>query len=200
MKKNKHRLWGMRCYLCGSMDKAEDRGEGWRSRITPFLERMGVVVLNPCDKPIKTGIEDKESTERRKQYIRDEDYESFAKEMKLIRHVDLRLVDLSDFIIVNLDINIPACGTYEELFLANKQLMPVLLRVPQGLDNVPHWIWGMLPKENIFSTWKDLKKYLNHINRDNNVDDLGRWVFFDYSKMIPKISIKDSIYFSENNT
>lgn len=193
MSKKHHRLWGARCYLCGSMDKADDNGEGWRNRITPFLEKMGIVVLNPCEKPIDIGIEDENSRARRREYIQTGDYASFSEEMSLIRHVDLRLVDLSDFIIVNLDMSIPSCGTYEEIALANKQRNPVLLRVPQGLEYVPHWMWGMLPKENIFSTWRDMKEYMRHVHCDEKVDDLGRWVFFDYSKMMPKVSIEEAM-------
>jgi len=173
----KYRLWGTRCYLCGSMDKADDNGEGWRSRLTPFLERIGVVVLNPCDKPIDIGIEDEASQQRRREYIKAGKYPELADEMELIRHVDLRLVDLSDFIIVNLDLDIPACGTHEEIGWANRQLNPVLLRVPQGLEHVPYWLRGMLPSENIFSTWRDMKEYIRHIHCDEEVDDLGRWVF-----------------------
>ena len=33
--------------------------------------------------------------------------------MKTIRAVDLRLVDISDFMIVNLDLNVHPCGTLE---------------------------------------------------------------------------------------
>lgn len=41
--------------------------------------------------------------------------------MKVIRSVDLRLVDISDFMIVNLDLETHPCGTLEEIFWANRQ-------------------------------------------------------------------------------
>lgn len=194
MQENKHnsRLYGMRCYLCGSIDKADDRGVEWRSRLTPFLERMGIIVLNPCKKPINIGIEDEASIIKRRECVKNEMFDELSKDMYLIRHIDLRLVDLSDFIIVNLDLDILACGTHEEIGWANRQMKPVIVRVPQGLDEVPYWLWGMLPKEQIFQTWIDLKNYLKHVHCDDNVDDLGRWVFFDYKQMVPKVNIEEA--------
>ena len=53
-----NRLKGMRTYLAGAMDRVPDGGVGWRQTITPKLTEMGVVVLNPCDKPVEVGIED----------------------------------------------------------------------------------------------------------------------------------------------
>ena len=45
-----NRLCGTRTYLAGAMDRVKDGGIGWRNDITPFLEDMGVVVLDPCKK------------------------------------------------------------------------------------------------------------------------------------------------------
>ena len=53
-----NRLKGMRTYLAGAMDRVPDGGVVWRDKITPLLESKGVVVLNPCDKPVEVGIED----------------------------------------------------------------------------------------------------------------------------------------------
>ena len=58
-----NRLKGMRTYLAGAMDRVPDGGTGWRDKITPLLERMGVIVLNPCDKPSEVGKEDKDTRE-----------------------------------------------------------------------------------------------------------------------------------------
>ena len=51
-------LKNMRTYLAGAMDRVPDGGVVWRDKITPLLESKGVVVLNPCDKPVEVGIED----------------------------------------------------------------------------------------------------------------------------------------------
>ena len=44
--------------------------------------------------------------------------------MKIIRCVDLRMVDISDFLVVNLDPDIPTFGTHEEIANANRQRSP----------------------------------------------------------------------------
>ena len=54
-------------------------------------------------------------------------YEELSGLMKTIRSVDLRLVDISDFLIVSLDLNTHPCGTYEEIFLANRQKKPIII-------------------------------------------------------------------------
>ena len=38
-----NRLKGMRTYLAGAMDRVPDGGAGGRDKITPLLERMGVI-------------------------------------------------------------------------------------------------------------------------------------------------------------
>jgi len=57
--------------------------------------------------------------------------------MKQIRPVDLRMVDICDFLVVNLDLQVHACGTYEELFWANRMKKPVLIRIEQGIEHTP---------------------------------------------------------------
>ena len=97
--------------------------------------------------------------------------------MRVIRNTDLRMVDLSDFLIVNLDIDKQPCGTYEELFLANRQKKPIILRIPQGKENTPDWLLGTIPHETIFSSWEEIKAYLNTVNEGHGRLD-SRWMFF----------------------
>ena len=97
-----NRLFGMRTYLVGAMDRVEDGGVEWRGRLEPELNKLGVVVFNPCNKAIPVAIEDKASRSRRQKYKSAGSYNLAVNEMKEIRNVDLRMVDISDFIIVNL--------------------------------------------------------------------------------------------------
>jgi hypothetical protein len=99
--------------------------------------------------------------------------------MKVIRRVDLRLVDISDFLIVNLNLDIHPCGTYEEIFTANRCKKPILIHMEQGKNNAPDWIFGTVPHQMIFSRWDDLKSYLIHINKDENIESYKRWQFFN---------------------
>jgi hypothetical protein len=98
--------------------------------------------------------------------------------MKVIRSVDLRLVDISDFLIVNLDLDIHPCGTYEEIFWANRQKKPIIVHMEQGKNSAPDWLFGTIPHQTIFSSWDDIKEYLNHINSSENIGTYKRWYFF----------------------
>jgi nucleoside 2-deoxyribosyltransferase len=99
--------------------------------------------------------------------------------MKTIRSVDLRLVDISDFLVVNLDLDIHPCGTYEEITWANRQKKPIIIHMVQGKGHAPDWLFGMIPHQMIFSNWDEIKNYLNHINNSENIDTHKRWYFFN---------------------
>ena len=99
--------------------------------------------------------------------------------MKTIRSVDLRLVDISDFLIVNLDLDHYACGTWEELFLANRSKKPIVIHIEQGKQNTPDWLFGTIPHQMIFSTWLELQSYLQYIDGNSQIEHHNRWRFFD---------------------
>jgi len=190
-----NRLFGMRTYLVGAMDRVEDGGSEWREKLEPELNKLGVVVFNPCNKAIPLANEDEVSRIRRRKYKSAGAYNSAVEEMKEIRNVDLRMVDISDFIIVNIDLDVHACGTYEEITTANRQKKPIIVRVKQGKSHTPDWLLGMLGSSHdmIFSTWEEVLGYLGEVNSCSphlvdNINHHGRWVFFDlhslYNKML----------------
>ncbi len=183
-----NRLFGMRCYECGSMDRVPDGGIGWRQQLTPWLQKRGVVVLDPTNKPIDIGVEDIKGRAQREQMLIEGKFDELAKQIKKLRVVDLRMVDMADFLIVYIDSDVHACGTYEELFWANRLKNPVLVMAEGGKQKCPHWLFGVLPHQNIFGNWYTLKLYLNHIDKDDCVDTYNRWMFFDYNKMVPNIN------------
>jgi nucleoside 2-deoxyribosyltransferase len=176
---NENRLMGQRVYLAGAMDRVQDRGAGWRSEITPFLESMGIIVFNPLNKPGNKGCEDQETHTIKGMLKSKENYDELSNIMKTVRTTDLRLVDISDFIIVNLDLNTHPCGTLEEIFLANRSKKPVILHMEQGKKNTPDWLFGTLPHSMFFSTWDDVRTYLSHINSERFINCENRWKFFN---------------------
>lgn len=173
-----NRLRNQRVYLAGAIDRVPDRGAGWRADITPFLNRMGVVVFNPLNKPTEVGAED-EGTHSLKHILKQEGrYDELSSMMKVIRSTDLRLVDISDFLVVNLDIKTHPCGTLEEIFWANRQKKPIIVRVEQGKSSAPDWLFGTIPHEMIFSEWSEVENYLKHVDSSEEIDARGRWYFF----------------------
>jgi nucleoside 2-deoxyribosyltransferase len=175
----KKKLQNQRVYLAGAMDRVADRGTGWRDDITPFLESLGIVVFNPIKKPSIIGMEDTATHNFKRKLKLENNYEELSQLMKTIRSVDLRLVDISDFLIVNLDLDIHPCGTYEEIFWANRQKKPIIIHMVQGKQNAPDWLFGTIPHEMIFSSWNSIKEYLAHIDSCAEINSHKRWYFFN---------------------
>ena len=161
------------------MDRVADRGNGWRDNITPFLESLGVVVFNPIKKPTIVGREDEITHKLKLELKARENYDELSSLMKTIRSVDLRLVDISDFLIVNLDLDTHPCGTYEEIFWANRQKKPIIIHMVQGKGNAPDWLFGTIPHDMIFSSWKTIQQYLMYVNNNVTIDNYNRWYFFN---------------------
>ena len=173
------RLFNQRVYLAGAMDRVADRGNGWRDNISPFLENLGVVVFNPIKKPTTLGKEDEETHRFKTKLKHERRYDELSELMKTIRSTDLRLVDISDFLIVNLDLEVHPCGTYEEIFWANRQKKPIIIHMVQGKCSAPDWLFGTIPHQMIFSSWNEIKDYLLYINNNSDIERHNRWYFFN---------------------
>lgn len=177
-----NRLVGMRGYLCGAIELDEDLGRDWRDMIQEETKDLRITWLNPCKKPIDIGYEDLENHEHRRKLKDEHRWDEIRDAMKVVRCVDLRMVDIADFLVVSLDVSIHTCGTYEEIFLANRQKKPIIVRVKQGKEYTPDWLFATLPHQMIFSTWGGVQYYLSHIAGDQQIDSHNRWFFFNFEK------------------
>ncbi len=158
-KKGRNHLKGARVYLSGPMDfvasRAAEKRYGWRTRVSLFLRSYGVTVFDPWNKPEIRGLheygrEDVKSIEVREKWTfgpgkkgiqsRGECATSFWETM----HIDLRMVDISDFVIAYCPTNIYSVGTVHEIVMARQQRKPVLFVSPPST----------------FPTLKDLEKEL----------------------------------------
>ncbi len=145
--KSKNRLLqGARVYLSGPMDfvasRAAEKQFGWRNRVSQFLQEMGVTVFDPWFKPDVRGLheygrEDIKSGERIKQrwtYARGQSGAQArawcARQFWETLHIDLRMVDTSDFMISYCPTNIYSVGTPHEIIMATLQHKPVLFVSP----------------------------------------------------------------------
>ena len=175
-----NRLKGMRGNLAGAMDRVADGGVAWRVDLQEDLSDLEVVWLDPTHKPIEIGVEDMENREYRRKQKETGNFAPVAVDMKIIRCVDLRMVDLSDFLVVAIDIEVHQCGTYEELTTANRQKKPIVVNCIQGKKAVPDWVLGMVPHDMIFGSWKEVSQYLRHVAHDPVINTFKRWMFFNY--------------------
>lgn len=175
-------------YLSSGMDRVPDGGVAWRNWITPILQKRGIGVFNPCDKPIVYATEDENTRTHINQFKQNQDYESVRQIMKPICHADLNMVDNSHFLIVYLDTEIHLGGTIHELSLAIMQRTPTLIMCEQGISGIPNWWFGVVPHQTMFGDWDSLLEYVRHVDEDpiEEVDTLGRWIFYDWSKIYGK--------------
>ncbi len=139
-------LEGARVYLSGPMDfvasRAAEKRFGWRNRVSEFLQAMGVTVFDPWFKPDVRGLheygrEDLHTGERiRRRWSWEggrkgaEARAWCARQFWETLHIDLRMVDTSDFSISYCPTNIYSVGTPHEIILATLQHKPVLFVSP----------------------------------------------------------------------
>jgi len=205
----RNRLRGARGYLCGPMDRAIDGGVEWRVTLKEMTSGLEVCWLDPCDKPID-GFDESGLRARLLKLKREGDYASVAQLVKPIRCVDLRMVDLCDFMVAKIDVDTDAvyskmleammagqlkeakalcldlvsgCGTYEEISWANRCKKPVIPWCPAGKVSIPNWMFAMLPHQMMFGDLDGVVSYLWHVAKDDVVEHHKRWYFFRYDKM-----------------
>lgn len=172
-------LENQKFYLAGSVDLCPDLGIEWRRWISGILrDKYKAIPYNPMDKPIEIAGE-MENRQLRKEWKKTGQYDKLSEFMRLIRRVDLRMTDKSDAGIFYIDIDIHACGTYEELSWMNRCKRPCLVVCKQGIANIPDWIFGITPVCHMFNDWNELFQYLDKV--DSGWDDgTNRWLKFNY--------------------
>jgi uncharacterized membrane protein len=164
------------------MDRVSDGGVEWRLRIRNTLCDLGINWLDPCDKPIDIGLEDLESRALRRKFKKNRMWDKVAELMKPIRCVDLRMVDVCDFIVVLIDVDNHACGTYEEIFWANRMKKPIFVMVAEDVTNIPDWLVATLPHEYFHESWESLFEHIERVDHDLAFEDKHkRWYFFNWT-------------------
>lgn len=134
-----------RVYLSGPMDFVADREMekrvGWRNRIGQVLRNLGVIVFDPWFKPEIRGIqgygrEDEKDSAARAGWTFEDTKDGAARRAACAEtfwpalHIDLRMVDTSDFIIAYCPTNVYSVGTPHEIIVARNQRKPVLFVSP----------------------------------------------------------------------
>ena len=138
-------LEGTRVYLSGPMDFVASRREemkyGWRTRVGAFLRARGCIVFDPWQKPAVRGLQEYgreglDTARTRKAWTFEDSRAGAKKRAKLTDefwetlHIDLRMVDTSDFTIAYCPTNLYSVGTPHEIALCRQQRKPVLFVSP----------------------------------------------------------------------
>lgn len=134
-----------RVYLSGPMDfvasREVEKKFGWRNRVSEFLQELGVTVFDPWFKPEIQGVKEygreDETTAKVRAQWNFEASESGAKARASCAdhfwpalHMDLRMVDTSDFIVAYVPTNVYSVGTPHEIILCRLERKPVLFVSP----------------------------------------------------------------------
>ena len=145
MKQKQNILKGSRVYLSGPMDfvasRAKESKFGWRNRVSEFLKSYGVTIFDPWNKPDIYGLheygkEDENVVKIRESWTYSTEMSGIKKRSNCVNHfwetmhIDLRMVDISDFIIAYCPTNIYSVGTVHEIVVARQQHKPVLFVSP----------------------------------------------------------------------
>jgi len=177
----KGKLTNHRVYLAGPIDHANDDGVGWRQFATPHLKERGIQILDPTDKPTSQCRfneigDEKEMIKKLVELERWDELRDIAKEIVL---VDLRMVEVADFLIAYIDPDIHICGTYDEIFEALRHRKPTLVVHKGGKSRMSMWLRGKLNHNFVFETFAELFNYLDALHDGTIEPDYTRWVFFD---------------------
>ncbi len=145
LSKKENVLSKARVYLSGPMDfvasRAEEKRKGWRNRVNQFLTKQDTIVYDPWNKPSVVGMkhygkEDEFSTNKRKDWSYEDSADGdriragLCDEFWSTLHIDLRMTDVSDFLVAYCPTNIYSVGTVHEIVTARRQNKPVLFVSP----------------------------------------------------------------------
>ena len=163
-------LNGKRAYLSGAIEFGE-KSHNWRLYPINFMtNRFGINVFDPFSDPKQQWVHELDDARSNK------DYSKIRKIAKNFVRKDLCMVDRSDFLIAYMPYKVPTTGTIHEIVVSNEAKKPTLIVCPQGKENAPIWLWGILPENYFFSSWEDLFAYLEEVNKGNMSQD-DRWDF-----------------------
>ena len=172
-------LIGASCFLSGPIDRVSDDGVQWRNYIKEQSEKrgLGLHFFDPCDKPEGLGSEIGIEKNKFQEPIRENKWQEAQDFVKQFRRYDLRGVDTSDFLIVKVDMDCHMCGTYDELFTAEREQKPILVIMGKGQKKVdiPTWLVAFIHPDEIFETEDECLDHLEKLNTGEKMLD-RRWV------------------------
>ena len=166
-------LYKTTCTVIGAMQYAN--GRSIREYLTEKLSKYGVTVYDHYHKPFVHAVEEDELVRGQfKEWLETEQYDKLS-DKKNIRTFDLKLIDISDFIIFVFDPDVLTCGSWEEFFWANRMKKPIFFVNVKGKKRTPFWIFWTIPHKYIYSSVEDALKRIEEIDNGSHPIDNERW-------------------------
>lgn len=162
-------------YLAGNMEHTAG-AEGWRDFVKQRLSPIGVNILSPVDtKFLGYPVESRDDILRMKRERRNGNLDTVSEYMKRVIRKDLRLIDLSDFVIVNMEVLKPTFGTMHELVIADQQKKPIFLSISEGRHECPLWILGLVNPKFIYNNIDEVVETILKIDDGSIELNPERW-------------------------
>ena len=170
-----NKLKGSIAYLMGPIDRVPDFGKGWRIEIVSQCRSMGIKFLDPTNKVSSLQKEVDEEQKTIREMKESEKWDELSVFMKRVVRDDHRCIDLSDFMICYIDMDIHMCGTYFELQSVLTQKKPYFIIMKGGKKRTPSWLFGIIDHRNIYSTIEEVVDELKRLDSgEKEMSD--RWV------------------------
>lgn len=176
-------------YLSGAMDFAHDGGAGWREEWTQKLVSIGInqkQIYNPCKKPFNGAQFDLDNEAQIWRECREtENWERMEDTASQIMHIDLRLLEKSDVVLVNFPrmdngFRVPTYGTIHEIVVANQLKKPIfIVWEGTGRSDCSAWLMKLAGYKNIFAHEDDLIRHLDAISHGEKAFDANEWLLID---------------------
>lgn len=143
-----------RCYLSGPIDDVPDLGVQWRLDLIQKSHEagLGVRYIDPCNKPSSCAQEVLDGKRIVDSFREKKDWDGMRKFVKTLRREDLRFTDIVDFLVVKVNPNCHMCGSYDELFTAERQRKPIFCIIEEGIERLPVWLFGVFHLDNVFTS------------------------------------------------
>jgi len=162
------------CYLVGNIEYTQD-AYSWRTMISRELAAMGVKSLDPNKDNFINQTSENEDDRKRLKDARSRGEWAFVHDyMKKVIRRDLRMVDLSTFIVGRIEPKMPTFGTIHEIVEASKQSKPILLQTDRK-DEFPLWLAGLVNMEMVFESWTEVLIYIHSIDGGSVKADPKYW-------------------------
>lgn len=146
---NSERPTEMRVYLSSPYEHS--RAEtSWKKRVKVLMRLIDrrIYTMDPCpDACDETWIIDK--------FKADEDWLGMYSFCANIVEGDLAMLNRCEGMIAYLPYDAKTFGTTHEIIYALEHNIPIVLVMPEGIDKVSHWLWGILGPNRLFDNLEE---------------------------------------------
>lgn len=153
-----------------------ENGRAWRDKVTKELSKIGIIVLDPYNKPFCSIFpEDEQTRNNLLQKMENEEYDEISKHMSSVVAQDFRCVDLSDIIIAYVNPKVASWGSASELTLAASQKKVTFIAIEGGKKNCPLWLMGLFKHKYFYNSIDEVIDTIKKIDLGEKEIDNERW-------------------------